>query len=162
MDKSHVTLASPDAEYTLFDAKRNGLPEIIMVNKALLGFRHHEIFPWYLCVTIEAKELIDNGMPAPAEQEVLYRVGDDIEDVLLASRTGHDAVNVLFLARSTWDGLRQLLFYVHDPEIAHAALQTLLASREWERRWDYRMDHDGEWENAGFVFQLFPQVQGTH
>jgi hypothetical protein len=157
-----VTIEIPEPVYTMFDAKRDGLPEIIVVNRALLGFAHNAVFPWYLCVTIEARELIDNGMPAPAEQELLYRLGDEIEETVVGGRTGADAVNALFLARSTWDGLRQLLFYVHDPEIAHAALQSLLASRTWEREWDYRMEGDDEWEKAGFVFQLFSPGKDAH
>lgn len=155
-----VTLGLPEPHYTLFDAKRDGLPEVIVVNDALLGFRHTEIFPWHLCITIEAKELIENGMPSEDESQLLFELGDGIESVVLKGRTAHGAENALFLARSTWNELRELRFQVHDPEIAHSALQALIQGRTWEREWDYRMENDPVWEKASFVFQLFPQARG--
>jgi hypothetical protein len=162
MDENQVEINIPEPQYTLVDVKRDGMPEILMVNKALLAFPHSQIFSWYLRVTIEAQELVDHRMPAPGEQEMLYRIGDEIEASVLDGRTGFDAVNALFLARSTWNGLRELLFLVHDPEIAHSALQALLNSRRWEREWDYRMDHDPEWEGPACVFQVFASSAAPH
>lgn len=162
MDENQTTVILPQQRDVLMKAKRDGMEEVIVVNKALLSFPHSTIFPWYLCVTLEAKALIDNGMPSPAESALLFQIGDEIEATVLAGRTAHGADNALFLARSTWNGLRQLLYYVHDPEIAHLALQALLASRTWERAWDYRMEEDFDWEKAAYVFQLFPQANGLH
>jgi len=124
-----------------------------VVNDALLAFRDIEIFPWHLEVTIEARELAEQGMPTPEESRLLFDIADEIEGEVV----GH---NALFLARSTWNGLRQLLFQVHDPEVAHAALQTLLSSKEHERPWEYRMHHDPTWSDAGYVFKLFPLASG--
>lgn len=101
---------------------RSGLPEVVVVNEALLSFRHTNVFPWHLEVTIEAKNLAEQGMPTPEESAVLFAFGDRIEGAILGG-------NVLFLARSTWDGIRQLPFRVHDPEITHAALQALPACK---------------------------------
>jgi len=157
---SEVRIVVPEPHYTLFDATREGMPEIIMVNDALLSFAHSEIFPWYLKVTLEAHELIENGMPSEAESKLLFDIGDEIEGLVLSGRTGHGAANALFLARSTWNALRELRFQVHDPEIAHTALQQHLKSRNWPRQWEYEMNSDPTWEKAGYVFQLFPQARG--
>lgn len=162
MDENETTIILPQQREVLMTTKRDGLAEVIAVNEALLSFPHSTIFPWYLCVTLEAKELIDNGMPSPTESALLFQTGDEIEASVLAGRTEHGADNALFLARSTWNGLRQLLYYVHDPEITHLALQALLASRTWERDWDYRMEEDVDWEKAAYVFQLFPQADELH
>lgn len=150
-----VRIVVPEAHLTLFNATREGLPEVIVVNDALLSFPHSEIFPWYLKVTLEASELIENGMPSPAESKLLFEIGDEIEALVLSGRTDHAGMNALFLARSTWNALRELRFQIHDPEIAHSALQRLLKSREWARAWEYEMLSDPTWERAGYVFQLF-------
>jgi len=136
------------------------MPEIIVVNDALLTFAHAEIFPWYLRVTLEARELIENGMPSESESKLLFTIGDEIEEVVLSGRTEHGGANALFLARSTWNELRELRFQVHNPEIAHAALQELLNRKSWERQWNYEMFSDPKWERAGYVFQLFPLAHG--
>ena len=161
MTDREVTVVIPEPHYTLFDAKRDGLPEVIVVNEALLSFAHTAIFPWYLCITLEVQDLVENGMPSPAESELLFELGDLIESTVLEGRTEHGSENAMFLARSTWNEERQLLFQVHDPEVAHSRLQELLQSREWEREWGYRMEEDPEWEKASFVLQLFPQARGS-
>jgi hypothetical protein len=161
MDENETTITIPQQRDVLLTAKRDGLEEVIVVNEALLGFAHSTIFPWYLCVTLEAKELIANGMPSPVESELLFDIADEIEASVLGGKTGNGAGNALFLARSTWNGIRQLLYYVHDPEIAHPALQTLLVSRKWEREWGYFMKNDPIWEKASYVFQLFPKRCGS-
>ena len=160
MSNRQARVVIPQAHFTLFDVERSGLPEIISVNAALLKFVEIEIFPWYLCVTIEAEELVENGMPSPAESERLFAIGDEIEDTVLTGRTEHGSENALFLARSTWNKTRELLFQVHNPDITHVALQLLLESREWERAWDYKMQNDREWSNAAYIFQLFPIANG--
>jgi len=150
-----VEIDLPEPAETLFNATRDGMREVVSINRALLGFAHPELFQWHLRITLEARELIDNGMPSPDESALLFRLGDEIEAVVLAGRTSYDAVNALFLARSTWNGVRELYYRVHDPEITHQALQAELTRQQWEREWDYRMEDDQRWEKAGYLFQLF-------
>jgi hypothetical protein len=157
-----ITIEVPKPHYTLFDAKRDGKPAVVVVNGSLLSFAHIEIFPWHLCITVEAKHLIENGMPAPEESELLFKICNEIESVVLNCRTDFGAENGLFLARSTWCGLRQLLFQIHDPEVVNEALQLLLSRREWEREWDYRMKADEEWIEASYFFKLFPLAKGEN
>jgi hypothetical protein len=90
-----------------------------------------------------------------------FAIGDEIEEAVLAGRTEGNGENALFLARSTWNERRELLFQVHNPEIAHESLRALLNSRHWNRDWDYRMEQDLEWSNAAHVFQLFPRANGS-
>ncbi|QNA88953.1 DUF695 domain-containing protein [Massilia sp. Dwa41.01b] len=155
-----ITIDIPEPREVLVHATRSGLPEIIVINKALLAFPHTEVFCWHLVVTLDAVDLIDSGMPSPADSALLFEIGDEIDAALHAARTNNDAPNVLFLARSTWNGQRELIYYVHDPELAHAALQSLIDSRAWEREWSFRMEGDAAWEKAGHVFQVFPAIDG--
>ncbi len=156
----HVSIQIPQPRYTLFDAIRSGQPEVIVVNDALLSFPHAGIFPWHLAVTLEVVDIVENGMPSPTESEILFQIGDRIESVILDGTTEQGSQNALFLARSTWNAQRELLFQVHDPEVAHQALQQLLGCRSWEREWGYRMAGDTNWEAAARVFQLFPKARG--
>ena len=156
MGEKTVTIDLPEDHYTIFNATRDDLPEVIVVNDALLAFPHREVFPWHLCVRIDAKELAENGMPTSEESELLFQIGDRIEEIVLGARTRFGGRNALFLARSTWDGLRELYFYVHDPEITHAALQALIDAGDDERSWEYEMQDDPQWHEASWIFDLFP------
>ncbi|NHQ85571.1 DUF695 domain-containing protein [Iodobacter sp. HSC-16F04] len=155
-----TSIEVPEPHYTLFNATRSGQPEVIVVNDALLSFPLAEIFPWHLVVTLEVADTVENGMPSSTESAILFQIGDEIESTVLTSRTEHGSQNALFLARSTWNVQRELLFQVHDPETANQALQQLLGCRKWEREWSYRMANDASREAAANVFQLFPQANG--
>lgn len=150
----------PAARYTLFDVTREDLPAVIVVNEALLAFQHLDIFRWHLRVTIDARELAEQGMPTPEESAILFEVGDEIESIVLDGRTSLGAPNALFVARSTWNGLRELCFQIHDPEVADAALKKLIASGSHRREWDYRMTDDPAWTDASNFFTLFPMAEG--
>ena len=154
MTDNRVRIVLPEPHYTLFDANRNDLPEVIVVNDSLLSFQHTEIFPWHLEVTIQAEDLAEKGMPTPEESKLLFAIGNRIELTI-------EGKNALFLARSTWNGLRQLSFHVHDPELANDALQFLLADKPHDRFWEFHMHHDPEWHDAGYIFKLFPLANGA-
>ncbi len=90
MQPRTVTIKIPEPHYTLFNATRSGLPEVIVVNDALLSFPHSDVFAWHLCVTLEAKDLIENGMPSEEESGLLFEIGDEIEEVVLAGARPSD------------------------------------------------------------------------
>ena len=154
MSADTVTIDLPEPRYTLVDCKREGLPEVISINSALLAFPHTAIFPWCLRIRMFFRELADNGMPTPEESKLLFEIADELETSLLSVRTTLGCPNALFLARSTWNEIRELYFMVHDPEPTDAALRGLLNSRKWSRDWEYRMDHDPGWEEAAFIFKV--------
>jgi hypothetical protein len=150
-----VTLDLPEPHYTLVTCTRDGMPEVISINSALLSFRHPEIFPWQLRITMFAERMIENGMPAPEESKLLFKIADRIERDVLKVTTAHGAVNALFLARSTWNESRELYFRVHDPEPMDVALKKMVKRKTWhDRGWRYEMEHDPSWEKAGYVFQV--------
>ncbi len=155
-----MKIVLPEPHYTLFNATREGLPEVMSVNGALLSFPHAEIFPWHLRISLKAKKLADNGMPTPNESKLLFKITDHLEDMILSGITEFGAPNALFLARSTWDCWRELYFYIHDPEIAHANLQTLIEAGRHKRHWEYIMEDDPQWTKAGYIFQLYAPANG--
>ena len=159
--KKKIRLEPPEPIYTLFNATRDELPEVVFVNEALLGFEHVEIFPWYLSIQLTYTEFAENEMPSPEEGELIGDICDQIEPVVLHEKTKLGAANALFLARSTWGGIREMAFQIHDPEVTHKSLQSLLKSQDWERGWQYEIRHDPTWQDAGYFFKLFPIANGN-
>ncbi|MGH8286011.1 MAG: DUF695 domain-containing protein [Steroidobacteraceae bacterium] len=161
MNADTIVIEVPKVHYTLFNNKRDGKPEIIVVNDALLAFPHIDVFPWHLYVELQVRELADNGMPTHNESQLLFRIGDRIERTVLGGRTEFGGENALFLARSTWNAIRELHFQVHNPDIADGALHELLEAETWQRDWEYVMKHDPKWTRAAEMFQLFPLAKGA-
>ena len=99
-------------------------------------------------------------MPTPEESELINEIGDLIEQKVLDGKNKFGAPNALFLARSTWNRVRELAYQVHDPDIADESLQALIESKKWQRNWNFKMSHDPDWQEAGFWFKLFPLAKG--
>jgi hypothetical protein len=155
MSSDEVTIEYPEALYTLFNTSRAELPAIVVVNAALRDFPHHEVFPWHLSVLIDPIDFADQGMPTRNECQVLDAVGDLIEDAVLATR------NAIFLARETWNGRRQLLYRVNDPEVAAGALRSLIDRGGQQREWEFRMEEDFEWAHAAPYLSLFDSAAAS-
>ena len=149
MSPETVTIEYPEAIYSLFDTARDGLPAVVVVNAALKEFPHRDVFPWHLSVVIEATELANRGMPTRPEYLVLDALGDLIDDTVLETR------NAILLARETWNGQRELLYRVNDPEVAAQALQTLIDRGGQSREWEFRMVGDIDWAHAAPYLSLF-------
>ena len=152
MSEDSVTIVVPEPHYTLFNTSLRDLPAVVVVNDALLAFQHIEIFPWHLEITLQAEFLAEKGMPSSDESKLLFEVGDRIEQAV-------GGYNALFLARSTWNSLRELHFYVHDPDVAEGTLRDLLTSNK-DREWQFEMTHDSEWQQAARFFGLFSSAYG--
>jgi hypothetical protein len=97
---------------------------------------------------MQLDDLIENGMPSRAEREVVDRFGDSLD----AALKGKDSQrpNALFLARITWNGTRELIWRVFDPELANHYLRSIIDAVPVDRPrpFDFRMDHDPNWELA--------------
>lgn len=125
----------------MIQAVTEGLPDIWIVNRALSGVAARAGLPWHLSIVIELAES-NTGVPTPAEQEVLGPLGEELRREL--QRDG----NTAFLASITWNGTRQMVFRVRDPERANAYLTTLVNDPAPVRPMEYRMEEDPSWTLA--------------
>ncbi len=127
--------------YLLLDGKKDDLPAVIVVDREAFTpeRRGHG---WHLSVMMDCQELADQGMPTREEYLVLDREGDRVEALVCATDRG------FLMARVTWNGTRQLMFRVSDPEPVAKALSDEIAQNKNERPWDFRMWEDADWKEA--------------
>jgi hypothetical protein len=141
---SVTNIKIPEAMYWLIEFRQRGLPGFASVNTALNGFEPKLAFSWHLSLLIKCIDLIDNRLPSPDEQKILYDFEDKLDQLIRAND------NALFLARVTHDALRELIWRVRDPEIANAIVQKILRTRDYPREFDYRMEEDRQWQKASW------------
>jgi hypothetical protein len=132
----------PAEVHTLLEFRQRDWPGFAIVNTALREFRRKAAFSWHLSVLICCDDLVENRLPSANEQNVLY----EFEDRLASLITADD--NALFLARVTHDARREIIWRVHEPEAPHAALNGILASKNYPREFDYRIENDPEWRKT--------------
>jgi hypothetical protein len=134
----------PEEVYALREFRQRDLPGFVTINIALKAFEPKVAFPWHLSLLIQCIDLVDNRLPAPAEQDTLYEFGDKLDRLIKAND------NALFVARVTHDGLRELIWRVRDPEIVNSVIEKILRAREYPRELDYRMEEDQQWQKASW------------
>lgn len=151
---SDVSVAIPDPHYSLLDTSRDDMPAVVVVNDALFSFEHKDLFEWHLEISIHAIELGERGMPTNRETKLLDEIGDAIEAVLTGATTDHGSSNALFLARVTCDSRRELVYRVHDPELANGALSKAVTQLQ-TREWSFSLSRDDGWEAAQVLQDLY-------
>lgn len=127
MTGEEIHLHIPARELALMKGVQDDRPALWVVNATLPQFQHRDIFPWYLSLVIEARETDAEGMPTPEEWEKMDALGERLEQSLLATRTERGAENAVFLARFTWNGRRQQIYYADDAKPLDQTLQEALA-----------------------------------
>jgi hypothetical protein len=132
----------PTEVHTLLEFRQRDRPGFATVNTALRGFERKAAFSWHLSVLICCDDLVENRLPSADEQKVLYEFEDRLASFITADG------NALFLARVTHDARREIIWRVHEPEALHSALNEILASKNYLREFDYRIESDPEWRKT--------------
>jgi hypothetical protein len=136
----------PEERYRIVQFRQEDMPGIAVVNEALSPFEPKAVFAWHLSIMLQFEDLILNGMPSRSERKVVDAWGDVLDAVVKGDDP--DKPNALFLARITWNGTRELIYRVYEPEAANQYLVNVIDSKSYSRNFDYRMEHDPGWELA--------------
>lgn len=137
----------PDEVFAALEWQDEGLPALCMVNQSLANFEPKIVFACHLSIIVGFVELAENGMPTSDENDLIGQIGKHFDEHLKTDG------NALFLARITWNGTRQFLYRVYDPEIANRFLIDIIENKKEVRPFDFKMEHDEEWELAKWYLQ---------
>jgi hypothetical protein len=136
----------PQPNWVVVRFRQEDHPGVALVNRALAQFEPREVFAWHLSIMIRVKEQIGQGMPSEKEVKVLEAFEDSLAPQL--GMTNTTSPNGLPLARITWNGTREVIFRIHDPQAANHALLEIIRNKSHPRPFDYRMDNDPAWLKA--------------
>ena len=134
--------AFPPTSWTEIHAEAEGFPDLAIVNQGLDAMRPREAAAWHLSIVIEMKDVIVAGLPSAEEQQTLVALREQLESLVLANNNG------AVLASRTWNGTRQYIYRLRDPEPAHTALGTFIAQGDTLRAFEYCIEHDPTWRLA--------------
>ena len=144
MKEFKVTI--PEEKYEGIDFVQDGLPGVAVVNVNLKGFEPKEVFGWHCSVMIHLQDMVTSGTPSEAEEEAL----DEFIDWLDRNVKGLNKKkpNALFLSKITWNQTIEMIWRVFEPEIVDELLRKILSTKQYVRKFDYRIDPDNEWKLA--------------
>ena len=95
--------------FSVVQARRRGRDAVILIDTALDAARLAPRYPYLLTVTLPIRHANAQGLCDDRESERL----SDLEDALLAPV---DRSDYRYVGRVTWNGVREVLLHVADPE----------------------------------------------
>ncbi len=144
LSSDEVRVFFPEEVFSTIEFKQDDLPGIGVITSSLKEFKQREVFGYHLSLMLQYDDLIENGMPSTKEREETDPFFDYLEGLLIGENP--DQPNGLFLGRFTWNKTRELIWKIHDPEIADKELKRIIETNEHPRPFDYKMEPDTNWE----------------
>jgi hypothetical protein len=136
----------PEESFSVFQMERDDVPGVVVVNTALRKFEPKAVFGWHLSLSMALEQVVEKGLPVPDERKVADAFFETL-DAIVKGPFG-EKPNALLLARITWNGIRQLVWRVYDPEVSHESLSALIDSGDYPREFNYQMEYDLDWKYA--------------
>jgi hypothetical protein len=136
----------PKENFSILKATdENGGLIFITANYAYKNYKFKADYPWFLWIEIETKDKNENGHPTNSEAKFLNQMEDLIDAELRKVCVSH------YIARTTLNGSRELLYYVDDPEKVNPVLQRLVSDPNPIRQFQFKMEEDKDWNNVDYI-----------
>jgi len=136
----------PEEHYQILEFKQDDLYGIAVINSSLKKFEPKEVFRWHCSIMVHFEELIENGMPSINDRTIVEEFEDWLDNEIKGENK--EKPNALFLGRITWNGTRELIWRVYDPEITNQLLQDIIEKENHDKQFDYRIAPDESWDLA--------------
>jgi hypothetical protein len=133
-------------KFAVLKLEMDGLPLIANINADLPSPGVQRAHAWFLSLSSPLLNPTSEGLPSRSEADDLNSWEDTVEAEIAS------AASSIFGGRVTWNGHRELLYYLNHPERAVVALQVLIDSRR-TRPFAFRCEQDLEWRNIKFYLQ---------
>lgn len=117
-----------------------------VLNVSLKSLNEREVFRWHLSLMIEASDDSEDSAKR-LDASVASGFGEVLTELMTADS---DTPNALFVGRLTWRGTCELIYRVHDPEVANDTLSMLVDAKDIPWPFTYRMDDDPSWALAAW------------
>jgi uncharacterized protein DUF695 len=140
---SSVKAVSSDGLFSVFRSEVDGRPLFANLDMGLRDFNEKQSLPIYVSLSTPLINPTVDGLPTDSDSENLNAWEDSVENQL-RSRTRY-----VYVGRLTWNGHRELLYYVDKQEPAMAALRALLESKT-TRPFAFVSERDETWQNVKF------------
>lgn len=124
-----------------------GKPIKARVNSVYKNFTRKSEFPFHLMISIDMKEKDEQGFPSANESAALIAVEEYFFKKL------SDTTRYHFVGRNDWNGWREMLFYVDDPNAAAAMLNKISQETNPIREFEFRIMKDDNWQGVENYFK---------
>lgn len=149
----------PEETFALLEFEQEDTIGSAVINIALRGFEPKVVFGWHLSLMIELDELDENRMPTDAERDIIDDFGKALDLEIIGDNV--EKPNAVFLGQITWNGTRELIWRVFNPDQANDFLQSIVNEKGGQRPrpFDFRMEHDPDWKLCEWHLEKHPESE---
>lgn len=127
--------------FSVLQGEKDGHPLFAMVDSSLHNKKARSGFPWFLSISTPLKGPTKDGLTTDQEASELNDWEDLLEKNYLAD------CRFVFVGRVTWNGTRQLLYYLDKPDCAEPKLKKF--AHDYPKRvFDFQCQPDEQWERV--------------
>jgi hypothetical protein len=127
--------------FTVTQRMKDGQPLFATIDTSLRDGRLKSDHPWFLSISTPILHPTKYGLTTDDEASML----NDWEDALEKEFSGE--CRFVYVGRITWNGTRELLFYVDRPDSIVPKLEKL-AQDGTRRQFNVRHERDEQWEEV--------------
>jgi Family of unknown function (DUF695) len=132
-----------DETFSVLQGNVDGRPMFAIIDMGLRNSPDRQALPFFLSLSTPLINPTSDGLPTKSDADDLNTWEDEVE-----SRLG-PAAKFAFVGRVTWNGHRELLYYVSAPRPAVEDLQ-MLADSHSTRPFAFTCGRDEKWTKADF------------
>ncbi len=131
---------SQEDNFSVLQRKVDGLPLVAIVDMGLRELPDKQAVPFFLSLSTSLISPTSEGLPTRSDADNL-NAWEEVVETRLQSTT-----IFVFVGRVTWNGHRELTYYVGNQQSTVEALQSLSGTRPFA----FICEHDEKWEKADY------------
>lgn len=141
--QKQANASSQSGTFSVFKGDVNGHPMFAMIDMGLRNSPERQGLPVFLSISTPLINPTSDGLPTGSDADNLNG-WEDAVDARLQSAGKH-----VFVGRATWNGHRELLYYLKDQQTAIEALNALSDAHS-TRPFAFICERDEKWVKADF------------
>jgi hypothetical protein len=131
---------SQDGTFSVIQGKVDGHPLVAMIDMGLRDLSDKQGLPFFLSLSTTLINPTSEGLPTRGDADNLNKWEEIVEARL------RSATDFVFVGRVTWNGHRELLYYVGKQQPTVEALKALSGTRQFA----FTCDRDEKWAKADY------------
>lgn len=140
--KERTNAVSQDGTFSVIQGEVDGRPLVAMIDMGLRELPDKQGLSFFLSLSTSLISPTSEGLPTRSDADSLNTWEDAVEERLRSAGT------FVFVGRVTWNGHRELLYYVGNQQPTIETLKTI-SDVHSTRPFAFICERDDEWERIG-------------
>lgn len=144
--KSRKPADAKKSKFSIFEGKLDGHRLVATIDTSLREYKRKADLPWALSVSVPLIKPNDEGLTTRQDANALNKWEGILEKQI------SEGSNFVYVGRVTWNGYREILYYIANPDPVKRKLQSLLDDHA-ARPFSFRCEKDETWSKASVYLE---------